>query len=71
MGDLVGDGATFGMHRIGAAFIELLVLWAAILATLVLFWRLRPLAGALFIPYLLWVTFAATLNGGIWRLNLV
>ncbi|NUM76516.1 tryptophan-rich sensory protein, partial [candidate division KSB1 bacterium] len=41
----------------------------AILATLLAFWRVRPLAGMLFVPYLAWVTFAAVLNYAIWRLN--
>ena len=59
----------FGLHRPGAAFLEIVVLWAAILITLVLFWRVRPLAGILFLPYLLWVSFAAVLNFLLWRLN--
>lgn len=59
----------FGLERPGLAFAEILVLWLAILATVVLFWRLRPVAGALLIPYLAWVSFAAVLNGAIWRLN--
>lgn len=33
------------------------------------FWRIRPLAGALMIPYLAWLCFAATLNAAIDRLN--
>jgi tryptophan-rich sensory protein len=56
--------------RLGAlAFAEVLLLWALIAATLVAFWRIRPLAGALLLPYLLWVSFAATLNYSVWRLN--
>src|SRR5690606_36483937 len=43
----------------GAAFVEVLVMWLAIAATLLAFWRVRPLAGALLLPYLGWVTFAA------------
>jgi translocator protein len=35
----------------------------------VLFWRIRPLAGALLIPYLLWVTYAAALTYALWRMN--
>jgi len=38
-------------------------------ATMVSFWRIRPLAGVLLIPYLLWVSFAAALNLSLWRLN--
>jgi benzodiazapine receptor len=45
------------------------VLWLAILLTLIQFWRLRPLAGALLVPYLLWVSFATALTAAVWRLN--
>ncbi len=51
------------------AFAEILLLWTLVLATLVSFWRIRPLAGALLVPYLLWVSFAATLNYAVWQLN--
>jgi len=40
----------------------------AILAALLAFWRVSPSAGALLLPYLLWVTYAATLNWGFWRI---
>jgi benzodiazapine receptor len=59
----------FGQHRIGAALIEIAVLWFVILATIIAFWRVRPAAGALLLPYLGWVSFASYLNAGIWRLN--
>ncbi|MEX1113574.1 MAG: TspO/MBR family protein [Patescibacteria group bacterium] len=59
----------FGWHRGALAFAEVLLLWAFIAATLIAFWRIRPLAGALLVPYLLWVTFAAALNYSVWRLN--
>lgn len=59
----------FGLHRPGFAFAEIVLLWLAILATLVLFWRRNTLAGALMLPYLAWVTYAASLNFGLWRLN--
>ncbi|HEY8485087.1 MAG TPA: TspO/MBR family protein, partial [Longimicrobiales bacterium] len=59
----------FGLHRPGLALVDILALWAAILATLLAFWRVRGLAGALLLPYLGWVTFAAALNYRIWRLN--
>ena len=51
------------------ALIEVLVLWLMILATLVTFWRFSRLAGALLVPYLAWVAFAAGLNFSLWRLN--
>jgi tryptophan-rich sensory protein len=59
----------FGWHRGALAFGDILLLWVLIAATLVAFWRTRPLAGALLVPYLLWVSFAAALNYSVWRLN--
>lgn len=60
----------FFAWRLGAwAFAELLVLWLLILATATAFWRVRPLAGALLLPYLGWVGFAALLTFAVWRLN--
>ena len=63
------SGLFFGVHRLGLAFAEILVLWLAILATIAVSWRARPPAGMLLIPYFLWVGFAAWLNGTIWLLN--
>ena len=63
------SGLFFGVHRLGLAFAEILVLWLAILATIAVSWRARPSAGMLLIPYFLWVGFAAWLNGTIWLLN--
>lgn len=59
----------FGMHRIGWALGEILLLWLAIVVTILLFWRVRPLAGALLLPYLAWISFATALNFAIWQLN--
>ena len=59
----------FGMGKPGAAFVELAVLWVAIAATMVAFFRVNVVAGALMAPYLGWVTFAGALNFAIWRLN--
>lgn len=59
----------FAWHLGGLAFAEIVVLWVLILATVVSFWRVRPLAGALLFPYLLWVTFASVLNYSVWQLN--
>jgi tryptophan-rich sensory protein len=52
-----------------AAFVEVVVLWLAVLATLLDFWGISVLAGLLFVPYLAWVTFAANLNRIIARMN--
>jgi translocator protein len=59
----------FGLHSPVAAFIDIVPLWTTITATTVLFWRRSTLAGILFVPYLIWVSFAAALNFAIWRLN--
>lgn len=59
----------FGRRNPKAAFQEILVLWVAILATLLLFWIVTPLAGLLLVPYLAWVTFAGNLNRVVWRMN--
>ena len=58
-----------GLRSPGVALVEILVLWAAILATLLLFRRVSGFAGWLLAPYLAWVTFTALLNFEIWRLN--
>lgn len=63
------SGLFFGLRRPDLALLEIVALWLAILATLVAFARVRPLAGWLMAPYLLWVTFAAALNFALWRLN--
>ena len=59
----------FAWHLGVMALADVFVLWIFIVATLVSFWRVRPFAGALLIPYLLWVTFASALNYSLWQLN--
>lgn len=59
----------FGLHRTGWAFGEILVLLALVLATTLAFWRHRPVAGALMVPYVAWTAFAAALNYQLWALN--
>ena len=59
----------FAWQRGALAFVDILALWILILATLVSFWRVRPLAGVLLIPYLLWVSFASALNYYLLQLN--
>jgi tryptophan-rich sensory protein len=59
----------FGGHLVGAALLEIGLLWLAVAGTLILFWRRDRPAGLLFVPYLAWVSFAALLNAAIWRLN--
>ncbi len=59
----------FGLHSPGAALIDVVLLWVAIAATMLVFWIRSTIAGLLFVPYLAWVSFAAVLNFTIWRLN--
>ena len=59
----------FGLRSPGLAFAEIIILWAAILLTLIWYWRVTTAAGLLLLPYAAWVTFAAVLNGSIWILN--
>ena len=59
----------FAWHLGGLAFAEVLLLWLLIAATLIAFWRLKPVAGLLLLPYLAWVTFASALNYTLWQMN--
>jgi tryptophan-rich sensory protein len=59
----------FGLHRPGVAFAEIFLLWLAIAASLVAFRPVSRVAAWLLVPYLAWVSFAAMLNGTLWRLN--
>lgn len=60
----------FFVWRLGAlAFLDSLLLWFLIAATIVAFRRIRPPAGLMLLPYLGWVGFATALTYTIWRLN--
>jgi tryptophan-rich sensory protein len=59
----------FGVQSLGLAFICISALWLAILGTIERFYRVRPLAAYLLIPYIAWVTFASYLNAAYWYLN--
>lgn len=59
----------FGLRAPGLALLELIGLWTMVAATLLRFYRLRPLAGLLLVPYLIWTTFAGALNAAIWWMN--
>ena len=59
----------FGWHRGALSFLDISLLLVLVLATVIAFWRVRPLAGWALVPYLIWVSFASALNYAIWRLN--
>lgn len=59
----------FGMHRIALALGIILVMAVSLAAVIALFWRVRPVAAALMVPYLAWVLFASVLNWQILQMN--
>lgn len=59
----------FGEHMIGTALGEILLLWIAILFTMLLFWKKSKPAALLMLPYLLWISYASALNYSIFQLN--
>jgi translocator protein len=60
----------FSFYDTGAAFVEIVILWLTILATIVSFSRISSTAAWLLVPYILWVTFAGFLNFSIWQLSI-
>lgn len=67
--NLLWTGIFFGLEQPGIASIEIVLLWLAILATILLFWPISKIAAIILVPYLAWVTYAAALTISIWRLN--
>ena len=59
----------FQWHRPDLALVDLIILWALIVVTMLRFYRVNPLACWLLAPYLAWVTLAGYLNIGIIVLN--
>lgn len=60
----------FGLHNIFGALIEIVLLWFAILWTVIAFHRISRPAAYLLVPYLLWVSFATYLNASLWMLKI-
>ncbi|MEZ6211643.1 MAG: TspO/MBR family protein [Phycisphaerales bacterium] len=67
--NLVWSVIFFGMRELGWALAEIVVLWAMIALTTVVFARVSAGAAWMMSPYLAWVSFAAVLNFSIWRMN--
>jgi translocator protein len=59
----------FGMQSTYGGVVVIVILWVAILMTLLQFFKISKAAGGLMIPYILWVTYAASLNISIWIMN--
>jgi tryptophan-rich sensory protein len=59
----------FNLHLTGLAFIEIILMWVAIISMINYFYKVNKTAALLQIPYALWVTFASVLNYSIYVLN--
>lgn len=59
----------FYFNMIGFALIEIILLWICIVIMIILFYKIKPIAAYINIPYLLWVTFATILNAAYYILN--
>lgn len=72
-GQLIANAAWswlfFGLHQIGWALLDLIVLLALVSGCLVTFRQIKPLAATLLAPYLIWAGFAGVLNFHIWLIN--
>jgi translocator protein len=59
----------FYFNRIGLALVEIILLWVSIIVMLIQFYKIKPVAAYINIPYLLWVSFASILNASYYLLN--
>lgn len=59
----------FGRRDMRLALVDVVALWLAIAAFILLAWPANQLAAMLFVPYLVWVTYATALNANIWVRN--
>jgi len=59
----------FGWRQGAPSFVDVVVLCVLVTVTVVAFFRVRKVAGALMLPYLAWVTFAACLDFAVWQRN--
>ena len=51
------------------AFFEIIFLWGLLIATMIAFRRIKPIAAVLLLPYFIWVSFASVLTYTVWKLN--
>ncbi|MCR9124832.1 MAG: tryptophan-rich sensory protein [Rhodobacteraceae bacterium] len=59
----------FGLRQIRLGMAVVSALWLSVFGAMLALWQVDWIAGALFVPYLTWVTIAAALNATVWRLN--
>ena len=67
--NIVWSAIFFGLKLPNIAFFEIVILWLAILWTIIEFYKVNKTAGYLLVPYILWVSFASILNYYVWILN--
>lgn len=63
------SGVFFGLHRMLAGAVIIALLWAAVLATTVVFWTHDRIAAVMMGPYLVWGSYALALNTSVWWRN--
>jgi tryptophan-rich sensory protein len=59
----------FGLRSPFYGLIGIILLWLAIVVTMIKFWKVSKTATWLLVPYILWVSFATILNYAVWQLN--
>lgn len=62
-------GFFFALKNPALGLVEIVILWCTVLATTMAFAKIDRLAGAIFVVYLSWITFATALNAAFWSLN--
>ncbi|NTV91797.1 MAG: tryptophan-rich sensory protein [Chlorobiaceae bacterium] len=67
--NLAWSASFFGLHAPLLAFMDIILLWVALVVTIMMFKPISKPAAYLLVPYLLWVSFASYLNFVIWQLN--
>lgn len=59
----------FGLQKIRLGMLVVGCLWVSVFLCTIALWQVDWIAGALFVPYLIWVTIASALNAAVWKLN--
>lgn len=67
--NLIWSGLFFTLQNPILGFIDIVLLWLAIVSTMIAFWPVSRLASLLLSPYLVWVSYATALNFAIWQMN--
>lgn len=67
--NILWSAVFFGLKSPLAGFFVIVTLWFLILLTIIYFTNVSKIAGILFIPYLLWVSFASVLNFMLYKIN--